>query len=515
MSLIVYMYLCRMSLKEKLHAALRRQALLGASVELLTWDQEVMMPRAGAYHRAQVIGELAALHHQNLTQAVLPLIREALHSSKSTFTPSEIAQLQIYLQEAEPIEKLPTDLVRTFSEVASQAQVVWAEARSRSDFSAFAPYLEKIIRLSQEKARYLGYEEEPYEALLRLFERSLRPKAVEALFAEIREFLIQTLQACQKASLPASEAPALRMAAAHQRALVEEVLTRIGWNPETNRLDLSPHPFCSGLSPKDVRLTIRIDEEDILMALGSAMHEMGHALYEMGLPEEPLGWPITMAASLSIHESQSRFWENHIGNSLAFWRFMYEKILPAYQPDWLSAYTPLTLAQRANLIKPHLIRIQSDEVSYHLHILLRFELERALINGDLSVSDLPAAWNEKMQKYLGLTPPSDALGVLQDIHWSMGSFGYFPTYSLGSFYAAQFAAAIEREHPDYLEAVAQGSFELPLAWLRAHIHAYGHTLTSEALCEQATGEPLSARYYQAYIRDKVAQLYEGLVALPA
>lgn len=472
------------------------------------------MPKAGISHRAQVIGELAALHHQHLSQTVIPLLREALAAS-NTFTPSEKAQLELYLQEAEPIEKIPTDLVRAFSEAASQAQIVWAEARSQSDFSSFAPYLEKLVHLSREKAHHLGYEEEPYEALLRLFERSLRPKDVEALFSSIKGFLIQTLEVCQEASPQLAGAPPLQMPAADQRSLVEEVLKRIGWGPETNRLDLSPHPFCSGISPGDVRITIRIYEDDLLMALGSAMHEMGHALYEMGLPSEPIGWPITTAASLSIHESQSRFWENHIGNSLPFWEFLYHHILPAYKPSWLSSYTPLKLAQQANLIRPHLIRIQSDEVSYHLHILLRFELERALINGDLSVRDLPAAWNEKVKAYLGLTPPSDAMGVLQDIHWAMGSFGYFPTYSLGSFYAAQFAAAIEKAYPNYMEKIAEGDFSLPLKWLRTHIHAYGHTLTSEALCEQATGEPLSTHYYQAYIRDKVRQLYEGLVVLPA
>ena len=472
------------------------------------------MPKAGIAHRAQVIGELAALHHQNLAQTLLPLLREAL-AAQNTFTPAEKAQLELYLQEAEPIEKLPTHLVRTFSEVASQAQIAWAEAKSQSDFSTFAPYLEKLIHLSREKAQYLGYEEEPYEALLRLFERSLRPREVEALFASIKGFLIQTLEICREASPQLANTPSLHMPAPDQRAFIEEVLRRIGWSPETNRLDLSAHPFCSGLAPKDVRITIRIDEEDILMALGSAMHEMGHALYEMGLPEEPLGWPITMPASLSIHESQSRFWENHIGNSFPFWQFLYNHILPKYKPAWLSAYTPLTLAQRTNLIQPHLIRIQSDEVSYHLHILLRFELERALINGDLSVQELPAAWNEKVKTYLGLTPPSDAMGVLQDIHWSMGNFGYFPTYSLGSFYAAQFAASIEKAHPDYPERIAEGDFTAPTTWLRTHIHAYGHTLTSEALCEQATGEPLSTHYYQAYIREKVNQLYEGLVTLPA
>jgi carboxypeptidase Taq len=501
-----------MAIREKLEAALRRQALLASAIETLTWDQEVTMPKAGFQHRALVLGELASLHHENLTNKVLPLLAEALHTD-SIFTESERQQLEIYLDEATPIQKIPADLVRTFSETASQAQAIWAEARASANYALFQPYLEKLVSLSQEKAAHLGYEEEPYEALLRLYEKSLRPSQVERLFAALRDFLIQTVQTCQEAAPAAVQGPALAMPTQVQRQLVETVLYQIGFRSETNRVDLSAHPFCSGLSPKDVRLTIRIEEEDVLMALGSAMHEMGHGLYEMGLPSEPIGWPATMPASLSIHESQSRFWENHIGNSVAFWEFLYMRVLPAYAPAWLTAYTPLTLAQRANAIQPHLIRIQSDEVSYHLHILLRFELERALINGDLKSGDLPAAWNEKTLMYLGLLPSSDAQGVLQDIHWSMGSFGYFPTYSLGSLYAAQFEAAIERAHPLFMKEVAQGRFETPLHWLRTHIHAYGHTCSSEALCEQATGEPLSPRYYQAYIRSKVAQLYEGL-ALP-
>lgn len=501
-----------MNLKDKLSEALKTQALLASTIELLAWDQEVMMPRRGVGHRAAVIGELAALHHQNLTTRVLPLIREALQKPEA-FSKEEISQLELYLQEAQPSEKLPSALVRRFSEAVAQAQAAWLEAKIQADYALFEPHLSTLVHLSQEKADALGYQEEPYEALLNLYEPSLTPQTVERLFSGLKDFLIQTVQTCADHPLSHTSLPALALPEEAQKALVKAVLTRIGFDPAVNRIDLSAHPFCTGINPQDVRITIRIYPEDLLMALGSALHEMGHALYEMGLPSEPLGWPQTMPTSLSIHESQSRFWENHIGNSLAFWEFLYHEVLPAYNPSWLAKYTPLTLAQKANLIRPHLIRIQSDEVSYHLHILLRFELERALINGDLSPKALPAAWNEKVQAYLGLTPPSDADGVLQDIHWSMGNFGYFPTYSLGSFYAAQFAAAIEAAYPDYLEEVRRGDFSKPLSWLRAHIHSRGRTHTSQALCQEATGETLNPAYYQAYIRKKVAQLYEGL-ALP-
>ncbi len=501
-----------MNLKDSLHGALRTQALLASAIELITWDQEVMMPKGGIQHRAAMVGELAALHHQNLTSRVLPLIREAL-DKRDNFSQEEVSQLEIYLKEAQPAEKLPGSLVRAFSEAAAQAQAAWVEAKTQANYALFEPHLTSLVRLSREKAEALGYEEEPYEALLHLYESSLTPRAVESLFDELKGFLIQTVQACADHPLAHADLPALSLAENAQKQLVQEVLTRIGFSPAANRIDLSAHPFCTGINPQDVRITIRIYPEDLLMALSSGLHEMGHALYEMGLPAEPLGWPQTMPASLSIHESQSRFWENHVGNTLAFWEFLWAHVLPAYNPTWLTSYTPLMLTQKANLIRPHLIRIQSDEVSYHLHILLRFELERALINGDLSSGDLPAAWNEKVRAYLGLVPPSDAQGVLQDIHWSLGSFGYFPTYSLGSFYAAQFAAAIEAAHPDYIESMQRGDFSIPLTWLRTHIHSRGRTRSSQELCQDVTGEALNPAYYQTYIRKKVAQLYEGL-ALP-
>ncbi|MEN3041409.1 MAG: carboxypeptidase M32 [Bacteroidia bacterium] len=500
-----------MEILERLNTELRTQALLIGGMELLGWDQEVCMPIGGTPFRAALQGTLASIIHQRVIEKVLPLLREAY--ALPSIDERTRADIGLLLEEAEVAEKLPADLVRAFSEAASYAQRAWADAKSRSDFESFRPHLEKLVYLSREKAEALGYQHEPYEALLRLFERSITPVDIERLFAELRPFLVETVRLCQESPIGESVYPPLTMPASQQRALIQSVVSQLGYDLTRGRIDESLHPFCTGIAPDDVRITIRINEGDLTTALTAALHEMGHALYEQGLAREPMGWPITQSASLSVHESQSRFWENHVGTSVEFWTYLYEKVFPSFAPGWLSAYTPLSLARRVNKIQPGLIRIESDEVSYHLHILLRFELERALINGDLSVRDLPAAWNDKVAEYLNLTVPNDAYGVLQDIHWSMGSFGYFPTYSLGSFLAAQLSEALTSAYPDWTERLKEGDGSMPLLWMRTHVHAHGARYRTQELCEKATGAPLSAQPFIRYTRWKVAHLYEGL-AIP-
>lgn len=501
-------YLCGMNIKSQLDAELRTQALLTGGMELIAWDQEVCMPAGGVSSRAALMGTMATLLHQRIVERILPLLREA--ETAPDIDEETRAEVRMMLEDAEMIEKVPADLVQALSEAASLAQRAWAEARARSDFAHFRPHLERLIQLSREKAAALGYEKEPYQALLRLYERSITPDEIARIFADIRPFLTETVRLCQYHPVQDAQGPALHLPASDQKALIQRIVSELGYDLSRGRIDESVHPFCTGISPDDVRITLRIYEDDLTMGVGSALHEMGHALYEQGLPGEPAGWTRTHAASLSVHESQSRFWENHIGATVEYWTYLYERVLPDYAPSWLSDYTPLTLARRVNRIQPGLIRIQSDEVSYHLHILLRFELERALINGDLSVADLPAAWNEKVAAYLGLSVPDDAMGVLQDIHWSMGSFGYFPTYSLGSFLAAQLAEALTAAYPDWEARLTEGDGTLPLQWMREHIHQHGGRYRMQTLCERATGAPLSAAAFIRHIQRKVARLYEGL-----
>ncbi|MCS6895911.1 MAG: carboxypeptidase M32 [Bacteroidia bacterium] len=501
-----------MDILGQLSVELRTQALLISGLELLAWDQEVCMPPAGAASRAALHGTLAGMVHQRIIEKILPLLREA--NTLSDIDDATRRDIRLLLEDAEIAEKIPSDLVRAFSEAASYAQRAWVDAKSRSDFESFRPHLEKLVKLSREKAAAIGYQNEPYEALLHLFERSVTPTDIEQLFSELRPFLMETIRLCQENPIGGVEYPPLYMSAAEQKALIQTVVKQLGYDLTRGRIDESVHPFCTGISPDDVRITIRINEKDLTAALSAALHEMGHALYEQGLPREPLGWPITHASSLSVHESQSRFWENHVGASVEFWTYLYENVLPHYTLSWLSAHTPFSLARQVNKIQPGLIRIESDEVSYHLHILLRFELERALINGDLTVRELPVAWNDKVAEYLNLAVPDDAHGVLQDVHWSMGSFGYFPTYSLGSLLAAQLSEALTLSHPEWPARLSEGDASLPLHWMRTNIHAHGARYRIQELCERATGAPLSAKPFIRYIRRKVAQLYEGL-ALPA
>jgi carboxypeptidase Taq len=387
------------------------------------------------------------------------------------------------------------------------AQQAWAEARSKNDFPAFAPWLEKWVELKRQQANCYGYTGHIYNALLEDFEPGETAENLSVVFESLRGPLVELIgkivSGGRKAPLEILER---HYPAEGQARLAREAAAAVGFDFNAGRLDVSTHPFCSGIGPGDTRMTTRYDEKYFGDAFFGVLHETGHGLYDQGLPKEYFGQPLGEAVSLGIHESQSRMWENLVGRSRAFWRFFMpraralfaEQLKDVNEDQWYFA---------VNDVRPSLIRTESDETTYNLHILLRFELEKAMLSGDLEIADLPAAWNQKMKQYLGVDVPDNTRGVLQDIHWSGGAMGYFPTYTLGNLYAAQFFEQAGKDLGDLDAQFAAGQFTPLLGWLREKIHRQGKRYRARELVQRITGRPLSAEPLLNHLRRKAAELY--------
>lgn len=491
---------------DRLTAELRELALFGSSASILGWDQEtVMPPRAGAL-RAEQFAALGGLVHQRHTRAeVGEWIAQCEADRALTNDPRIAANLREIRREYDREVKLPEPLVREIASTTALAQQAWRDARERGDFSAFAPWLEKVFELSRQRADCLraGSDDSRYDVLMDQFEPGARAVELDRVFRELRLELTPLIAEIAAASLPTPAQPQQgSIPTALQEAFNRRVAAQIGFDFDAGRLDTSTHPFCEGIGPGDTRLTTRYREDDFTDSLSSTMHEAGHGLYEQGLPKEAhFGEPLAEPTSLGIHESQSRLWENLVGRSAAFWRWAQPLAAEAFGAP-LAGVGVDDLHRFVNRVRPNLIRVDSDEVTYNLHIMLRFDLERALLDGALVVSDLPGIWKERIASDLGLEVPNDALGCLQDIHWSMGAIGYFPTYTLGNLYAAQLWEAAAGQLPDLEEQIERGDFSGLLEWLRRAIHRHGREFTAGELCERATGAPLSAEPFVRYIVGK-------------
>jgi carboxypeptidase Taq len=387
------------------------------------------------------------------------------------------------------------------------AQQAWVSARKNADFPSFAPWLEKTLTLKRQEANCIGYKVHPYDALLDEFEPGDTTADLTAVFSELRAPLVDLIgrigQSPRKTPAEILERTYPKFA---QEKLARDAAVAIGFDFDAGRLDVSVHPFCTGLGPGDTRMTTRYDENYFGDAFFGVLHETGHGLYNQGLPAQHFGTPCGQYVSLGIHESQSRMWENLVGRSRSFWRFFLPKTKAAF-PDALGNVSEDDWYRAINDVRPSLIRTESDEATYNLHILLRFELEQAMISGDLAVADIPAAWNEKMKSYLGLVPPDAAKGVLQDIHWSGGAIGYFPTYTLGNMYAAQFFEQARKDLGDLDAMFARGEFAPLLGWLRQNIHSLGRRYTARQLVKKVTGKDLSAQPLLAHLNHKAAEVY--------
>lgn len=484
----------------------RRLYAARAVEALLDWDQETCMPPRGAEDRAVQVSLMAGISHNMLLSEELREDLEHLEREQPADGVDARTNVREIRRQVDRAMKLPRPLVEEIAHVTTLAKDAWSRARRASDFDLFAPHLRRIVELKREVADRVGWTAEPYDALMDEFEPGARAADVAALFESVKPHLVRLVQgianAPRRPNLAMLECP---FDAGALGEFCRQIAVAFGYDFEAGRLDVSAHPFCTGLSPRDVRITTRYTEKLVTNPIFSVMHEVGHALYEQGFDVRHTHTPLAAAASLGIHESQSRLWENIIGRSRPFW----ERYLPALKTR-VPALSGVTLDEwhlAVNDVRPSFIRVDADEVTYNLHVMLRFDLERRLIRGELAVQDVPEAWNGAMRELLGVIPPTAADGCLQDIHWSMGAIGYFPTYALGNLYAAQFAGAARAALPRLDEDVRRGEFRPLREWLRENIHRHGQSYRAGELVKRVTGRELSPTAFIDMLREKFEPLY--------
>ncbi|RME98685.1 MAG: carboxypeptidase M32 [Chloroflexi bacterium] len=493
---------------QRLQSLLKDVTNLNNASALLGWDQQTYMPPGGAAARAEQLATLEKLAHQLFTTDEIGQLLADLADAGFEYDSDEAALVRVARREYDLARKLPPALVEEMSRTFSLAQQIWQKARAEKDFSQFQDILAKIVDLNIQAAEAYGYDDNIYDALLNQFEPGMKTAEVDAVFNQLKAELVPLVQAISAKKETVDDSP-LRQNFDEQAqwdfGLIP--LRAIGFDFERGRQDKSAHPFTTSFSVNDVRVTTRVYKDQFATAIFGTLHEGGHALYEQGSAAELDGTMLAGGTSLGVHESQSRLWENVVGRSRAFWQFYYPR-LQEFFPAQLGQVSLDDFYRAINRVEPSFIRVEADEVTYNLHIFLRFELEQELLTGRLAVADLPAAWNAKMQSYLGVTPPDDSQGVLQDIHWSGGMMGYFPTYTLGNVMSLQFYNRALADIPDLPEQFARGEFGALLGWFREHIHRHGRKYTATELIRRTTGDDgIKAGPYLAYIRQKYSDIY--------
>jgi carboxypeptidase Taq len=493
----------------ELIARAREDALLASCANLLEWDQETYMPDGAVGGRSDQLAFLAGQLHARATDPRVGELLAATEGSPLTTEPTSPTAVNVrqirrtYDRET----RIPRALAESLARTTALAQQEWAAARADADFPRFRPWLEQIIALKRDEAECVGYTESPYDALLDEYEPGARASDVQRLYDAIRADLVPLIDAITGAARQPPTAVLHRdYPPERQRQLVDTLARAVGFDFTRGRLDRSVHPFCARVGASDVRLTTRYDPRNMAESLFGVLHEVGHGLYDQGLDPSAYGTPMGEPISLGVHESQSRLWENRVARGRAFWTYAFP-IARNIFPDALGDATADSLHFAVNHVARTPIRTRADEVTYNLHTLVRFELERAMIAGDLAPADVPEAWNDGYRRYLGITPASDAEGCLQDTHWSAGLIGYFPTYTLGDIYSAQLIDAAARDIGSLDAQIAHGDFTALLDWLRTHVHCHGQRYTAAQLVEHATGSPPDHRPLMTWFRNKYADLY--------
>ena len=482
---------------------------LSHAAGLLGWDQQTNMPSGGAEERGHQMATLARLEHQTWTaettgRLLEDLERELLPGLDADSQDARLLRVARYGYDKRT--RVPARLVADFTQLTTTASEEWVKARKASNFALFQPSLEKIFELRREYAACFAPYEHVYDPLLDDYERGMKTREVQAIFSALRPRQVDLIRAI--AARPQVDNRFLRLNYPKQSQwdFGVEVITRFGYDWQRGRQDQAPHPFTEPIGIGDVRITTRFNPENLGTALFGTMHEAGHGMYEQGIDRGLQRSPLGEVGSLAVHESQSRMFENLIGRSLPFWRCFYPRLQAIY-PTQLGNVDLDTFYKGINRVEPSFIRVEADEATYNLHIMLRLELEIALMEGSLAVKDLPEAWNTRMQEYLGVTPPNDAVGVLQDIHWSHGLIGYFPTYALGNLVSAQLWERMQHDLPDLEDQIEQGQFSGLLAWLREKIHRHGNQFTPQELVRNATGSSIDYQPYLRYLENKYSAIY--------
>ncbi|WP_099158320.1 carboxypeptidase M32 [Virgibacillus ndiopensis] len=474
------------------------------AIMLAHWDMRTKIPKKGVEQRSEVIGFLSEKLHQLETSEKMKYFIDKLNYS----TENDVIKKTIKDCEEtyERNRKIPAEEYKEYVMLQSKSESIWQEAREKSDFSLFQPHLEKLVDYNKKFANYWGYEDNIYDALLHEYEPGVTTKTLDKVFPELRNELTTLVDNINQSNAkPDPSVLTGHFPKKEQEAFSVEILKRMGYDFASGRLDETIHPFAIGINMNDVRVTTRYDEEDFRMAVFGTIHEGGHALYEQNISQKLAFTPLATGTSMGIHESQSLFWENFVGRSKSFWQSHYN-LFKSYAPKHFNGVSLNDFYRAVNEVKASFIRIEADELTYPLHIMIRYELEKALINGDINVSELPHLWNEKMIDYLGIEPPTDREGVLQDIHWAGGDFGYFPSYALGYMYAAQFQHTMNKEL-NLNDSIVKGDFDQIRQWLTKNIHQYGKMKKPLEIIQDVTNEQLNPDYLVSYLTKKYTDIY--------
>lgn len=493
---------------EQLREHLGEISDISKAAGVLGWDQQTYMPPGGAEHRARQLATLSRLSHTWFTADKTRALLDAAQPDADANGPDsdEAALVKIVRRDYEKSRKLPDDFVAAMTHASIMSNEAWRKARKEDDFASFRPHLETMVDYCRRMADLYGYEDHPYDALLDEYEPGMKTAEVQEVFDTLRPFQVELVRKIAEKPAPRTDFLRRDYPEEGQRRYALEVAQKFGYDMARGRLDVAPHPFETDFGRNDVRITTRYDRNMPTQAIYGVFHETGHALYEQNVAETWGRTPLDSGASMIFHESQSRLWENVIGRS----RAVVERFFPLLReifPEPLSDVSADEFYHAVNCVEPTLIRVEADEVTYNLHIMLRFELELALITGELKVADLPDAWAEKMRAYLGVTPPNDADGVMQDTHWSQGSLGYFPTYALGNVMSAQIFATANKARPEIAAELAEGRFDALRGWLVENLYRYGRKYLPKDLALKVNGEPLNPRPYMDYLQSKYTDLY--------